>query len=293
MINQILESILPNLFLFFAYVFILGLSGRERANLVKIALEEVEKTGARAVSLTADGPSTHLTMMRELGAKLDPENMVPYFPHPCHPNRRVHVILDLVHMLKLVRNSLGSSGIIKSPSGLVKWEYIANLHDLQEEIGLRAGTKLKKQHIQWQQNKMKVSIAAQTLSSSVADALDFLREDLKMEEFRDSKPTSEFIRLFDRLFDVFNSRSFFGRNFKAPLKLENQIEWLPLFGEASLYISQLQKLDGTQIITSRIKTGYLGFLCGIVTFQNLFQDLVVEGPLDYILTYKFSQVNLT
>jgi hypothetical protein len=271
--------------------FFLGLSGRERANLVLIAIEEVEKTGAKAVSLTADGPSTHLTMMRELGAKLDPDNMVPFFPNPSHPSRRVHVILDLVHMLKLVRNSLGSSRIIKSPSGLVKWEYIENLHNLQEEIGLRAGTKIKKQHIEWQRNKMKVSIAAQTLSTSVADALDFLREDLKMNEFQDSKATSEFIRLFDRLFDIFNSRSFIGRNFKAPLKLENQHEWLSLFAEASLYIKQLQKLDGTPILASKIKTGYLGFLCGIVTFQNLFQDLVLQGSLDYILTYKFSQVN--
>ncbi len=130
--------------------------------------------------------------------------MVPYFPHPCDPNQRVYVILDLVHMLKLVRNSLGSSKVICSPSGVVKWDYIQNLHELQEETGLRAGNKLQKTHIQWQQNKMKLSIAAQTLSASVADAIDFLRDDLKMPQFQGSEATSEFIRLFDHLFDIFN-----------------------------------------------------------------------------------------
>ena len=209
--------------------------------------------------------------MRELGARLDPDNMVPFFQHPCDPSQRVHVVLDLVHMLKLVRNSLGSSKVISSPNGDVKWDYIQNLHELQEEIGLRAGNKLKKTHIQWQQNKMKLSIAAQTLSASVADSLDFLREDLKMIQFQGSKPTSEFIRLFDRLFDVFNSKNFLGRNFKAPLKIENQHEWLSLFGEASLYIQNLKKSDGTPILESKIKTGFLGFLCGIVLSKTCFR----------------------
>jgi hypothetical protein len=229
-------------------------------------------------------------MMRELGAKLEPDNMVPFFQHPCDQNQRVHVLLDLVHMLKLVRNSLGSSKVIRSPSGDVKWVYIQNLHELQEEVGLHAGNKLKKTHIQWQQNKMKLSIAAQTLSSSVADSLDFLREDLKMPQFQGSEATSEFIRLFDRLFDVFNSKNFLGQNFKAPLKIANQHNWISLFGEASLYIQKLEKLDGTPILESKIKTGFLGFLCGIVAFQNLFEDLVVQGPMKYILTYKFCQV---
>jgi len=180
--------------------------------------------------------------------------------------------------------------VICSPSGVVKWDYIQNLHELQEETGLRAGNKLQKTHIQWQQNKMKLSIAAQTLSASVADAIDFLRDDLKMPQFQGSEATSEFIRLFDHLFDIFNSKNFLGRNFKAPLKAENQHEWLSLFGEASLYIRKLKKLDGTPILESKIKTGFLGFICGIVSFQHLFEDLVVNGSMKYILTYKFCQV---
>jgi hypothetical protein len=51
-----------------------------------------------------------------------------------------------------------------------------------------------RKHIEWQQNKMKCSLAAQVLSESVASAIDFCREDLKLDQFQFSRPTSEFIR---------------------------------------------------------------------------------------------------
>ena len=38
------------------------------------------------------------------------------------------------------------------------------LHDLQVKEGLRAANKLKGNHIEWYQQKMKVSLAAETLS---------------------------------------------------------------------------------------------------------------------------------
>lgn len=228
--------------------------------------------------------------MRELGAKLDPANMRPFFQHPSDLAARVHVLLDPAHMLKLVRNSLASEKVIVSPSGLVRGEYIVKLHELQEAEGLRAGNKLRKRHIEWERHKMNVSVAAQTLSASVADALDFLREDLQLDEFQGSEATSEFIRLFNSLFDVFNSKNILGKNFKAPLQLKNEHQWISLFAEAEIYLQSLQRLDGKPLLSSGIRTGFLGFLCGIKTFQNIFSDLVRNGPLDYVITYKFSQV---
>ena len=160
-----------------------------------MTLQKIHESGSRAICFITDGPAAHLTMMRELGAKLDPENMQPFFPHPSDLETLVHVLLDLAHMLKLIRNSLASEKVIVSPSGLVRWDFIVKLYQLQETEGLRAGNKLKRQHIEWDRHKMNVSIAAQTLSASVADALDFLRDDLQLVEFQDSQATSEFIRL--------------------------------------------------------------------------------------------------
>lgn len=267
-----------------------GLSGPERANLVRISLQNIHETGSQPICFIADGPAAHLSMMRELGAKLEPDDMKPFFPHPSNAQARVHVLLDPAHILKSVRNSLASQKVLISPSGIVSWDFIVKLHLLQQAEGLRAGNKLKRHHIEWDRHKMKVNIAAQTLSASVADALDFLREDLQLPEFQGSKATSEFIRLFDSLFDVFNSKNIFGKKFKAPLQLKNEHQWLSLFSEGEIYIRSLKCSDGRQVVTSRIRTGFLGFLCGIKSFQNIFDDLVRNGPLSYVITYKFSQV---
>jgi hypothetical protein len=48
-------------------------------------------------------------------------------------------------------------------------------------------------------------------------------------------------------------------------------------------------VDETLIINSRLKTGFLGFLSGIEALQLLFEDLVVNGPLTFVLTHKISQ----
>ena len=274
------------------YFFICGLSGQEKANLVQITLQKIHETGARGLSLTCDGPSAHFSMIKELGANLDPENMRPFFNHPSDSTLRVYIFLDAVHMLKLVRNTLGSEKVLFSSSGPICWRFIEELQNLQEREGLKAGTKLSKRHILWDKNKMKVSLAAQTLSNSVAAAIDFCRDDLLLPEFQGSAATSEFIRLFDALFDLFNSRSLFGKQFKAPLSEENSPNWLSLFSEAVDFIKSLKKKDGIPVIYSRVKTGFIGFLSGIYAMQDLFEELVVHGPLSQILTYKFSQDHL-
>ena len=89
-----------------AYFLIDGLSGCERANLVKVCVEKCHDVGVEIVSLTCDGPSCHFTMLSTLGAKIDISQMKPYFTHPSDITRIIYVLLDICHMLKLVRNTL-------------------------------------------------------------------------------------------------------------------------------------------------------------------------------------------
>jgi len=67
---------------------------------------------------------------------------------------------------------------------------------------------------------MKMNIAAQTLSSSVVDALDFCR-DLKINGFENSEATTKFIRFVDKWYDVLNSRNPQDRGSKSPMQLSN------------------------------------------------------------------------
>ncbi len=69
---------------------------------------------------------------------------------------------------------------------------------------------------------MKVNLAAQMLSSSVADALEYWKGKLKLPQFQGCGPTVKFIRVFDHLFDVLKSRNSLSRhrkmlNFNLPI----------------------------------------------------------------------------
>ena len=99
-------------------------------------------------------------------------------------------------------------------------------------------------------------------------------------------------RVFNALFDVMNSRNLLAKGYKSPLRQENFHHWMPLLVEASDYIKTLQKTDHTLLIESQLKTGFIGFVGGIEAMRLLFEDLVVKGPLDFVLTYKMSQDHL-
>jgi hypothetical protein len=60
---------------------------------------------------------------------------------------------------------------------------------------------------------MKVNLAAQTFSASVADAIEFCTTNLNLKQFDGSDATVRFIRIIDRLFDLLNSRNPFAKGY--------------------------------------------------------------------------------
>ena len=101
-------------------------------------------------------------------------------------------------MLKLARNTLASlSSFTDSNGEEVKWIFFQNLNTIQEEEGLKLGNKLSSQHLQFEKHKMNVRLAAQTLSSSVADAIAFIDISMKLPGFQDSEGTVNFARTIE------------------------------------------------------------------------------------------------
>lgn len=64
-------------------------------------------------------------------------------------------------------------GEIQSSEGLISLKYLVLLNEIQKQEGYTLGNKLSDKHIYYHNGKMKVKTGAQTLSSGVADALDF------------------------------------------------------------------------------------------------------------------------
>ena len=72
---------------------------------------------------------------------------------------------------------------------------------------------------------MNVKLAAQTLSSSVATAIDFLRTEAQLPEFYGSEHTTKFICMIDMAFDMLNSRNPHSKGYKSPVTRENIKLW--------------------------------------------------------------------
>ncbi|EFN81798.1 THAP domain-containing protein 9, partial [Harpegnathos saltator] len=140
--------------------------------------------------------------------------------------------------------------------------------------------------------KMNVRLAAQTISSSVADVIDFLRHSGN-KDFQGSEATCEFLRIFDRLFDMMNARNSFGKNYKAPVRKENLKLFKEIFDSSVSYISSL-KVNDVPVLRCNRKTFALGFILDASSFVYLANDLfsMPTYSLHYFLPYKCSQNNL-
>ena len=276
------------------YFLVDGLTGEQKAHLTKDCLRNLHEVEVKVVSFTCDGPATHQAMLKLLGARLSADNLQAYFPHPCDANEKVYIFLDACHMIKLVRNTWSEWKVLKDGDGnTIEWKFIEELHKLQEEEGLRLANKLRSAHVHWKPQKMKVNLAAQILSSSVADALEYC-EGKGMPQFQGCGATVKFIRKFDRLFDVLNSRNPRAKNYKAPIRKTNYQFVKKFLDEACEHIKGLKGPEGQPLVKSQRKTGFLGFLLCVEAVLGLAKDLVCDDNpvLNYILTYKMSQDHL-
>ena len=233
-------------------------------NLVTIAVEQLNEVGVVIVNLTCDNPTTNWSMLHGLGANLKANNLKVNLSLENTLGLPIYSIPDVVHCLKLARNAFGDYLVFEDGDGQkISWTYIIELNKLQEEKGLFLANKLRQEHIKWRSNKMNVRIAAQTISSSVADAIDYCRNILKLPQFENSEATTRFLRMFDKLFDILNSKSKFGRGFKAPLNKNNFSDRLQFFEECSNYICNLKIPNGKKLVEGPRKAAFIGFLAGM------------------------------
>ena len=71
-------------------------------------------------------------------------------------------------------------------------ELLEELHKVHENEGLHLANKLIAVHMNWRMQKMKVNLAAQTISSSVAAAIEFCNIHLKLTVLRYCKISRNF-----------------------------------------------------------------------------------------------------
>lgn len=274
-----------------AFFFTDHMNADQQTNLVLDCIKRLHDIGITVRAVTCDGTEVNMKMFRNFGVSPDK----PFFNHPSDEAVNVYAICDVCHMLKLVRNTFAELKILRDGNNAqIRWYYVQKLVDIQESSGIRAANKLNVNHVNFQKHKMKVKLAAQVLSNSVADALDFLRVDAKDPEQIGNEATVEFIRIVDQLFDLLNCHSPAGKGSKSPLRVKNESYWKPLMIKCRDYLMSLKSGDGISLVNHRRKTAFVGFVMSVNSVMGLAEDLLHRSvnPFGYFLTYKLSQDHL-
>jgi len=112
--------------------------------------------GCKVITVVTDGLSANLKAMEHLGVNYrDLNNEITI------SGEKIHFLIDIVHGIKLLRNTLAEKGTLSTSYGIEKWCYIIEIVNIQSNIGLKFSNKLSHRHINYYQNKMKVSLAVQ------------------------------------------------------------------------------------------------------------------------------------
>ena len=154
-----------------------NLNGSQKAVLVKECLRKVMAENIIVASITFDGAPSNKSMANILGCDLHLNNQNPTI---IFEQRKIFIFYDPCHMIKLVRNAIGELKILNvgTSNKQICWSYVQKLHELQEQQGLHLANKLRQAHIEFQKQKMKVRLATQVFSDSLADAIEFCNKNL-------------------------------------------------------------------------------------------------------------------
>lgn len=139
---------------------------------------------------------------------------------------------------------------------------------------------------------MKVKLATQLLSSSIAQNLTFCKDFSKLDGFKDCTATINFIKIFNDAFDILNLRTQSAYGFKGAVNDTNYSDIFSFIQKFYLYVNKLKLITGQPILESQRSTGFLGFLISFNSLINLKNSLIDTNKLKYLPFYKLSQDHL-
>jgi len=277
------------------------------------AIDIIESIGLHVRALTADGASPNRKFFRihkfNDGGNVGEHGVVYWTWNLCclfKETRMLYFVCDQPHLVKTARNNIENSHGNKKTRNLlyrgkeIGWHHILSVYEwdlgiARGAIGLRMGHKLREEHVNLNpRSRMRVNLAAQVLSSTVANMLD---------EHGDpaTKSTEKFIKFMDKFFDCLNVSKLRGdiRNRKPALaKYESvddwRFEWLDKtflgflreWEEEGGQVAGLTKDEQNRLCLS--KQTLEGLRITVSSFVDLAKSLLTDGA-PYFLSERLSQ----
>ncbi|KAL4156135.1 hypothetical protein QTP88_000170 [Uroleucon formosanum] len=236
-----------------AYYLKNGISAEEKANIILNCLQELDTTGVIIKTLTFDGAANNLSMASELEANLQYSELKPYFLHPNTNDEKL------------------------------PWR----LEDINES-GLHSATKLRNRHIYYFREKMKVRLAVQTFSTSVANAILFCMNDLKLDNFQGADATIEFCLSINNIFDILNTRNFLSKGtYNKSINKRTKTEIFHYIEESIDYLAggfnalkNQQNVDHIEMLFSAIRAkGGFNNNPTVSQFEAAYKSIIVHSEI--------------
>ncbi|XP_055291127.1 DNA transposase THAP9 isoform X3 [Moschus berezovskii] len=267
-------------------------SGYLQAQLLRLTIGKLSDIGITVLAVTSDASAHSVQMAKALGIHLDGDNMKCTFQHPSSSSQQIAYFFDSCHLLKLIRNAFQNFQSIQFISGTAHWQHLVELAALEEQE-LSHMERIPRKLANLKNHILKTNCATQVFSESAVKALECLLS-LGLPSFKNCVGTIHFLRLIHNLFDIFNSRNFYGKGLKGPLLPETFNKINLVLTEAKTIFVTLSDTSNNQILKSKRKLGFLGFLLNAESLKWLYQNYVFPKvmPFPYLLMYKFSQDHL-
>lgn len=173
-------------------------------SIISEAIANLEFHDIKVIAVIADGASTNRKVFRNFvgndGYKW--KNI-----YACDEDRYVYFICDGPHLMKTGRNGFSNSNFHAMSKKLLKngqfllWTQLLSLYEADSQRPFRLVPKLTRDHLYLDSySRMRVRLAAQVFSATVANALELEYGDQFSE-------TVKFIRLMNKFFDLINSKN--------------------------------------------------------------------------------------
>ncbi|XP_030833255.1 uncharacterized protein LOC105444767 isoform X2 [Strongylocentrotus purpuratus] len=216
---------------------------------------------------------------------------------------RIYLFGDVPHLIKTIRNNFENSGFNHKTKNLkfrgldISWKHILDVYewDFSSPSSLRMLHKLTEEHLHLTPAlRMKVKLAAQVLSSTVANAL-------KVQGLPETASTIRFIEYVDTFFDCLNVSTRFGGQRKRkdtlfPYSDQNDWRFTWLTEDLLSYLDEWESEGLILPITARDRERLIlskqtlqGIRMTVNSFVSLCRELLAEEGVQFVLSDKFNQ----
>lgn len=218
---------------------------------------------------------------QQLAGDLGINTSYPYFKFS---GRKYYYMFDPPHLLKSIRNNLFKHTFIFGEKQ-ASWSEIGEFFNIDSKQKFRLAPRLTKKHIELPAfSKMKVKLATQVLSWSVAAGLETHAAVLGS----DALSTAEFVQKFDEIFDAVNSSQV---KCEKPLKcaMSADTEHVSFFQNALKWLSSLKVIDKTGKDKTQTIKCIKGWQISINAIISLWNELQEFHDFSFLYTRRLNQ----